>query len=452
MSNYEEINADEEEINKYNSINNKESNNFNFNDLKLSIYKEENRPIVSIKPCGVVRGYSVSCYNKDDRKNFDRVSIATNIKINSQEIKKIQNLPYINIFGLYNGYKGKATSEKLRDKLYKLIVNDDEFLVRTDQSIITAFSKIDEELRNEVRESLQLEYSGSSALVCITINDICYISQLGLSKGFISSNHSEYVKNLTRDHGNDERKREALSASTKMKLAELKTARSVGNMHIKQAHATNDHFFNTPDILTFRLTQQEDFIILISDSINEKINNSEILLILYESLIEVIENSYGLEYLYSYCVQQIFKSVLSENPHETVTCLILFFSNFTDLYISKNKEYIQSRIDYINSKPSSTFEEFYNNQENLIRLNNFTNIGLLNKNSSISQKSVKEKEINEGSSRNKNMIINNINNNISITKETKIYCCCFKRKKKTKTAHNVNNNFNNLSSSNNMIV
>jgi serine/threonine protein phosphatase PrpC len=443
MSNYEEINADEEEINKSESIINRASNNLNdYNELKLSIYKEENRPIVCIKPCGIVRGYSVSCFNKDDRNNFDRVSIATNIKITSQEIKKTLYLPYINIFALYNGYNGKTTSEKLRDKLYRLIVYDDDFLIRTDESIISAFSKIDEELRNEVRENLQLEYSGSSALVCLTVNDICYISHLGLSKGFISSCHSESVKNLTREHGKDERIREALSVSTKMKLDEMKSVRSVGNMHIKQAHASNDPFFNTPDILTFRLTQQEDFIVLISDSIHERLNNSAILLILYESLIEVIENGYGLEYLYSYCVQQIFKSVLSEYPNETVTCLIIFFSNFTDLFISKNKEYIRSRIDFINSKPNSLFEEFYNNRENLIRMNNFSNYELLN------NKPIKEMNENTNQNQTKNMIINNINNNISITKETKIYCCCFKRKKKTKTAHNVNNN--NLS--NNMIV
>jgi protein phosphatase 2C family protein 2/3 len=429
MSNYEKINVDEQE-GMGSDVN---------EDLISSLYKEENNPVVSTKPSGVVRGYSAGSYSKDDKNNFDCITIATNIKVSSPDFKSMQSyyLPFINIFAVYDGYNGKTTSEKLRDKLYRLIVFDEEFLIRTEQSIISAFSKIDEEIRNEVRDSLQMEYSGSSALVCLTVNEVCYVAHLGLSKAFISNSHSERVRNLTKEHGNDERVREALSVSTKMKLGEMKTKRSVGNMHIKQAHAENDSLFNTPDILTFRLTQQEDFIVFLSDSIHDKLSNACILLIVYESLIEVIENALGLEYLYSFSVQRIFKAALQLNSQESLTCLILFFSNFTDLYISKNVDYVRSRIEFINNKQNN-FEEFYNHPDNIIKMNftydNMSPISSYNNKNPVTDR-------NESSNgNNKNLIINNINNNISITKETKIYCCCFKRKKKIRTAHNVNNN------------
>src|SRR5690606_13077481 len=113
---------------------------------------EENRPLVYTKPNGAVRSFCASSFQNDQEVNYDKISIATNIKLMSKEIKInfTSDVPVINFFCIFDGHNGTYTSEKLRDKLIKYIVSDEDFLIRTDQSIINAYKKIDEEIKSEI--------------------------------------------------------------------------------------------------------------------------------------------------------------------------------------------------------------------------------------------------------------------------------------------------------------
>lgn len=440
---------------------------------------EENKPLIYTKPTGVVRSFCASSFQNDQDINFDKISIATNLKVFSKDIKININsdIPVINFFGIYDGHNGSYTSEKLRDKLIKHIIFNDDFLIRTEQSIINAFKKIDEEIKSEIikndiktsisknnlnimnTESVNInssenniENSGSSALVCLTINDIFYVANLGTCQGIISSDQSSKIFYLTKEHSlSDENERERVQKAGgiiygknnnfRIKQGDLKSGRSIGDVHAKllQTEDRPGIYLNIPDILQFKLTNKEDFIIFISDSIYEKLETTKIVRNIYECLIEAIDNNYSIDFLYSLCIQRIFKLSIKSGATGSLTCIILFFANFLELFINKNSDDIKEKLSFLNLRRSSHIEIL---NENIIKQisyedqagNNLKNI--ININDSV-----------QVPTNQNNLIINNYNNRIRITKETKIYCCCFRKKKKIKNVQNSSQSNSQISNS-----
>ena len=119
-----------------------------------------------------------------------------------------------------------------------------------------------------------------------------------------------------------------------------------------------------PDLFSFKL-EKEDFIVLLSESIEEKVSNLKILTIIYETLIEACIKNIHPDELFSECVQNIFKASIEAKVNGNLTCVIIFFSNFMDMYYSKNPDIIRSRLDNL---IKINCDEFYNIKENVIKM------------------------------------------------------------------------------------
>lgn len=70
-------------------------------------------------------------------------------------------------------------------------------------AIYAGFKEAEKRFVNENKPSSILtdfDKSGSCALVCIILNDVCYVANLGDSRAILSENSSQKISLLTKDH------------------------------------------------------------------------------------------------------------------------------------------------------------------------------------------------------------------------------------------------------------
>ena len=135
--------------------------------------------------------------------------------INEDNIISLINIPkpenyigswpnFLSYFGIFDGHCGITCSEYLKKNLHKVIFNNEFFPSNPIKAIEYSFNKIEEEfyLLNDKSES------GSCVLICLFIDDMCYIANCGNIRAILSNNNGKKHRILTNvNHLNNKNER-----------------------------------------------------------------------------------------------------------------------------------------------------------------------------------------------------------------------------------------------------
>ena len=180
--------------------------NLNIDSLSKLTYK--NYPKVELSPNSFnkISAYAFNSYHgifKD--ANEDKIKVILDYKLN--KIIKAQNgnifSPKISYFGIYDGHGGNKCSLFLQEKLDSLLFNSSFFPLYPLQAIYEAFNKCEEEfisLAFDAQTGVMLDKSGSCALSTLFIDEWCFITYLGDSRGIYSFDGGNQLFQITRDH------------------------------------------------------------------------------------------------------------------------------------------------------------------------------------------------------------------------------------------------------------
>ena len=111
--------------------------------------------------------------------------------------------PKISYFGIYDGHGGNKCSDFLSQKFDSFLLNSNFLPLYPLQAINEAFVKSEKEFESisfDSQKKLMLDKSGSCVLALLIIDDNCYISYLGDSRGLYSFDSGTQLFQITRDH------------------------------------------------------------------------------------------------------------------------------------------------------------------------------------------------------------------------------------------------------------
>jgi protein phosphatase 2C family protein 2/3 len=161
-------------------------------------------------------------------------------------------------------------------------------------------------------ETGQIDRSGSCAIICLIVGDMCYVANVGDSRAIMSVDGGEKILLLSKDHkpeSDDERKRiednggriyqnsnyiPDMSPNSKggMQLivgphrvfpGRLSVSRTIGDIEAKYPKYGGNMkvVVPTPDIKCFKIRNNYDFIVLCCDGVFEKLTNQDVVSIVW---------------------------------------------------------------------------------------------------------------------------------------------------------------------------
>jgi protein phosphatase 2C family protein 2/3 len=194
------------EIINVNTITNNQNIPISINNLNL-FHKDYDISKSSNKQLGVIKSYAANTYQGLVRNyNEDRVSIILNIaKPNGHK----GHWPKCCFFGIYDGHGGSKCADFLRDNLHNYIIKDKEFPENPAEALRKGFEIAEKEFTNTIGLSKSgelIDNSGSCAVVCLLVEEKCYIANLGDSRAIVSYRGGKLTHPMTIDHKpNEER-------------------------------------------------------------------------------------------------------------------------------------------------------------------------------------------------------------------------------------------------------
>ena len=153
-----------------------------------------------------IAGYGANSYNGIVRKyNEDKIKVILDFKLQKTIYGPKGNVinPNISYFGIYDGHGGNKCSEFLQEKLDSFLFNSDFFPLYTLQAINESYSKAENEFKSIVFDSKNgklLDKSGSCSVTVLIIDEWCFVSYLGDSRGIYSFDSGNQLFQITRDH------------------------------------------------------------------------------------------------------------------------------------------------------------------------------------------------------------------------------------------------------------
>ena len=153
-----------------------------------------------------ISGYGANTYNGIIRKyNEDKLKIILDYKLKKTVKTKKGNIinPNISFFGLYDGHGGNKCSVFLQEKFDSFLLESDSFPLDTLKAIDEAYIKSENEFKSiafDQKNNILLDRSGSCSLTALILDEWCFISYLGDSRGLYSFNSGNQLYQITRDH------------------------------------------------------------------------------------------------------------------------------------------------------------------------------------------------------------------------------------------------------------
>ena len=161
---------------------------------------------LSQNSCSLIAGYGANTYNGIVRKyNEDRIKAILDYKIKRTLHEGNGNTfnPTVSYFGIYDGHGGEKCCDFLQNNLHTFILESNFFPNHIYQAISEAYDRAEREFRPLVYDETNaklLDKSGSCALSAIIMDDNCFITFLGDSRGLYSLDGGNYLYQITRDH------------------------------------------------------------------------------------------------------------------------------------------------------------------------------------------------------------------------------------------------------------
>ena len=267
--------------------------------------------------------------------NEDRVSIIINIPC--PDNFSIEKWPRSSFYGIYDGHGGKLCANFLKEYLHTFIFADENFPSRPKEALFHGFLKAEADFLKIAQE--KNDNSGSCALVVMIIGDKCYTANTGDSRAILAVNKCEKVVPLTVDHKPHEPNEynRIIQAGgsivthsypiinkqgvkigencSRVQPGNLAVSRTIGDLDIKDSKIV----IPDPDVRSFRIKQEYDFIVMASDGIYDKLSDWDVAdsawkaLKFYKTVHEKIEGA----------VEEIMKAALNKQTEDNISVIFI---------------------------------------------------------------------------------------------------------------------------------
>eukprot|EP01017_Pseudomicrothorax_dubius_P044326 TRINITY_DN747_c0_g3_i3.p1 TRINITY_DN747_c0_g3~~TRINITY_DN747_c0_g3_i3.p1 ORF type:complete len:181 (-),score=21.35 TRINITY_DN747_c0_g3_i3:561-1103(-) len=131
------------------------------------------------------------------RYNEDEFNATIPMKISSE---KPGRMPTTGFFAIYDGHGGGSCSKFLARDLPNMVVRDRAFPERPDQALLYGIQSAENYYLDCVRQGTAERTAGSCAIILLTVNDACYVANVGDSRALLSSEGGTRVIPLSVDH------------------------------------------------------------------------------------------------------------------------------------------------------------------------------------------------------------------------------------------------------------
>jgi protein phosphatase 2C family protein 2/3 len=317
----------------------------------------------SVKRNGVVSAYAANTHQGIVRNyNEDRVSIILNIV--KPPSRKDENWPKWSFFGIYDGHGGAKCAEFLRDYLHQFVIRDPEFPNNPKEAIRKGFKQAEHKFLEICQDRGELtDKSGSCAIVVLVVGNYWFVANVGDSRALLSSNNGCKIYSLSRDHKPSdefEKKRiitsggqiyhrtaitptnqgwqpEIVVGPLRVLPGRLSVCRTFGDPEAKltQFGGNPNVITATPEIKSFEITANHDFIVLGWDGIFDKLNNQDTIKCVWNS-VEDSMNKNQIHTQWALGVEYIIKNSLLKKSLDNVTAVIIAFDGF-EKYLNSNE-------------------------------------------------------------------------------------------------------------------
>lgn len=348
--------------------------------------------------------FSISAYAANTHQgsirnyNEDRVSIILNIVKPNTYIGEYW--PKCSFFAVYDGHGGSGCAEYLRDNLHHKIIRNSNFPDNPEKAILCGCAEAEEEFINKYALNLKgseiIDKSGSCAVFSLIVDDICYIGNIGDSRAIYSKDNGKEVVSLTIDHKPNEeseskriyqnggRVYQTLTSAFNLSLisprignsfhfgnklqskapsfagpsrifpGRLSVSRSFGDVEAKlqKFGGMSNVLIATPEVVSFKIIDNSDFIILGCDGVYDVLKNEDIVKGVYlcisnQDLPNINLQSYNSYNNYSNCINNInkqnnihqicgkavdliLKSCLERSCLDNITSVLISFNGFDE--------------------------------------------------------------------------------------------------------------------------
>ena len=277
-------------------------------------------------------------------KNEDRVRVIINIK--KPLALNQEKWPLSSFYGIYNGYGGKECSEFLKDRLHDYIFMDDNFPFRPKKAIECAFIQADQDYLNSAEENNDL--SGAGALICLFIGKKCFIGNCGDSRAILSIGHGTKILQLTNDHTplNSSEVNRIISSggklvsnfilhqgiridkgSNRILPGNLLVSRGFGDFPAKfEKFGGNPNvLIVNPDLKSFSILNEYDFIIICSVGVLHKLSNKEIIDSFWRGIDTCMINT--IEEKVKAGIEEVINEAKYRRSEENLTVMLIGFNS-----------------------------------------------------------------------------------------------------------------------------
>lgn len=309
-------------------------------------------------PCGSVHSYAQNTY-KNQQNPEARVKIQTNIP-NPTSISP-ESWPKSSVFTLFDGKYGAGCSKHLKSHLWDQFFTHKNFPFHIKDVAKEVFFKTDQDFLKQAK--FNKDISGSCALLIIIIGDKCFVINSGDSKAVISLNGGKMVTALNSQHSakNVEEQKRVLDSGGKLGNhyiqgqtgeitnigspivipGRLKVTRGFGHIDAKDVNFGGNPkvVISDPEVKSFKIKPEQDFIVLASGSVWSKLSNSEVVQIVVSNLVNKEEHEMGKCLVYS--IDEIFREALKRGSNDSMTVIILVFKGIKKFFPNKGKVFNQ---------------------------------------------------------------------------------------------------------------
>lgn len=307
---------------------------------------------VNTTPCGIIHSYAVNSH-KGQRHFEDRVKILTNIQ-NPVTVSE-ENWPKSSVFAIFDGQYGSECAEYLKLKLWDQVFANKNFPFRVKEAFKEGFLEVDQEFLNIAKRKKNV--SGSCALAVLVVGDKCFVANCGDSKAVISLNGGKMVTALNSQHNTsspeeqnrviqsggkltnaymqDQEGKNIKIGSTKILPGRLKVTRSFGHIDAKlpEYEGNPDVLLSDPEIKSFKIKPEQDFIVLASGTIYKKLNNIEIVQLILNNLANKEENE--VDKCLVYAIDSIFREAIKRGCNDNMTVIIILLKGIKKFFHGK---------------------------------------------------------------------------------------------------------------------
>jgi protein phosphatase 1L len=104
------------------------------------------------------------------------------------------------LFAVFDGHGGSKCSSFLAETFPKLLANHPKFILQPLAALQEVWSILDNEFYNLCKTQTEIPRDGSTATVCIMIDEDLYVANCGDSACFVINEHG-VTRQMTEDHG-----------------------------------------------------------------------------------------------------------------------------------------------------------------------------------------------------------------------------------------------------------